>query len=435
MLRVDSGVLGRRDFLQLGAAGLGAFAMPSLLRAREGRAGKDTRVILLWLEGGPSHMDLWDMKPEAPPEYRGFWRPIATNAPGVQVSETLPRMARVADKFSIIRTLHHDDPDHIGSPHILLTGRPGPTIQQPAAKAPSLGSIAARMAGARRPGLPGYVVVPRGGPYHGAQYVGRAFDPFETGGDPNRKEFRIQNLTLPGGLTLERIEERRALRRGLDMLRRDVDKAGMFEAMDKFEQQAYELLSSPALARAFDLNAEDEKLRNLYGRNTWGQATLLARRLVEAGVTFATVNMGGWDQHWNLKPVMNDYLPKLDALVSALFQDLASRGLLEKVLVIVTGEFSRTPRMNDGSGQGTPGRDHWNNAISLLAGGGGVKGGRVVGKTDARGEYIVERPVTPEELHATIYHVLGVDPSISFVNTAGRPVPILDGASPIRELL
>jgi hypothetical protein len=420
----------RRTFLKLGAAGLTSLSLPGLLRAREA-APKDTRVVVLWLAGGPSHLDLWDMKPDAPAEYRGYWRPIRTNVDGMRVSELLPRQARQADKFSILRSLHHGDGDHPGSEHLLLTGRDGAGVASPSPKAPSIGSIAARFAGPRAKGVMPYVVVPSAGPgYHGAHYAGAAHDPFETGGDPNRAGFSVRNLRPPGGLSLERLDDRRALRRSLDTLRRDADRSGRFEAMDRFEQQAFELVTSPAVARAFELDGEDPRLRDAYGRNSWGQGVLLARRLAEAGVTFTTVNLGGWDQHDNLKPKMEEYLPKLDAAVASLFEDLAARGLLEKTLVVVTGEMSRTPKMNAGGS-----RDHWSDAISLLIGGGGVKGGRVVGKTDARGEQVVERPVSVPELHATIHRVLGIDPAATLEDNAGRPVAVSDSDAPIRELL
>lgn len=433
--------LSRRSFLRLGAAGLTSLGLPQILRAREGRESKDTRVILIWLEGGPSHIDLWDMKPAAPAEYRGYWRPISTNVPGMRITEMFPRQAKVADKFSIVRTLHHGDGDHIGSAHILLTGRVGPTISNQSPTAPSQGSIVSRTIGARRPGLPPYVVIPqavsgvmRPG-YFGANYVGQSYDPFETGGDPNSAAFKINNLTLSSGMSVDRLDDRRSLRRSLDTLRRDADSNGSFDALDSFEKQAFELVTNSAVTNAFDLSREDEATRDRYGRNTWGQSTLLARRMVEAGVSFVTVNMGGWDQHGDLKAKMESYLPRLDMAVASLFQDLASRGLLEKTLVVVCGEMSRAPRMNDGFGGQPPGRDHWSSAISLVMGGGGVKGGTIVGATDSRGESIVERPVTPEQLHATIYHVLGIDPSINFMDRAGRPVPAVDRDEPIRELL
>jgi uncharacterized protein (DUF1501 family) len=433
--------LSRRSFLGLGAAGLTSLGLPQILQARAGRDAKDTRVILIWLEGGPSAIDLWDMKPAAPAEYRGYWRPIATNVPGLRITEMFPKQAKLADKFSIVRTLHHDDGDHIGSAHILLTGRVGPTIANQSPTAPSQGSIVSKTIGARRPGLPPYVVIPqavsgvmRPG-YFGANYVGQSYDPFETGGDPNSPAFKVNNLTLSAGMTVDRLDDRRSLRRSLDTLRRDADATGAFEALDGFEKQALELVTNSTVTSAFDLSREAESTRDRYGRNTWGQSTLLARRIVEAGVSFVTVNMGGWDQHGDLKAKMESYLPRLDAAVSSLFQDLASRGLLEKTLVVVCGEMSRMPRMNDGFSGQPPGRDHWSSAISLVMGGGGVQGGRVVGATDSRGESIVERPVTPEQLHATIYHVLGIDPAISFPDRAGRPVPAVDRDEPIRELL
>jgi len=433
--------LSRRSFLRLGAAGLTSLGLPQILRAREGRASKDTRVILIWLEGGPSHIDLWDMKPAAPAEYRGYWRPIDTNVPGMRITEMFPRQAKVADKFSIVRTLHHGDGDHIGSAHILLTGRVGPTISNQSPTAPSQGSVVARTIGSRRPGLPPYVVIPqavsgvmRPG-YFGASYVGQSYDPFETGGDPNSPAFKINNLTLSSGMSVDRLDDRRSLRRSLDTLRRDADANGSFDALDSFEKQAFELVTSSGVQQAFNLSQEPDAMRDRYGRNTWGQSTLLARRMVEAGVSFVTVNMGGWDQHGDLKAKMESYLPRLDMAVAALFQDLASSGLLEKTLVVVCGEMSRAPRMNDGFGGQPPGRDHWSSAISLVMGGGGVKGGTIVGTTDPRGESIVERPVTPEQLHATIYHVLGVDPSTSFLDRAGRPVAAVDRDEPIRELL
>jgi hypothetical protein len=435
----------RRMFLRLGASGLGALSLPSLFRARdasarEGRSRKDTRVILIWLEGGPSHMDLWDMKPQAPAEYRGYWRPIATNADGLQITEMFPKQSKVADKFSIVRSIHHGDGEHVGSSHIMLTGRAGATVVDQSPKSPSLGSVAAKVAGPRRSGLPAYVVGPEasGGlirpGYFGGSYLGSAYDPFETRAYPNSPSFKIHNLTLPSGMTLGRLEDRRRLRESLDTLRRDMDRTGAFDAMDQFEKQAAEFVTSSAVAKAFDIASESEELRARYGRNDWGQGILLARRLAEAGVTFTAVNLSGWDQHVDLKPRMEEYLPKIDAAVSSLFEDLSSRGLLDQVLVVMGGEMSRAPRMSSGHSGYAAGRDHWSNSISYVLGGGGVKGGRVVGATDPRGEFIVERAITPGELHATIYHVLGIDPTQQFVDRGGRPVSIVDDPAPIREL-
>jgi hypothetical protein len=453
MLRVDAGScpsdcsgLSRRSFVQLGVAGLASLGLPGLMRLKEasaqsGSPAKNTRVILIWLDGGPSHMDTYDMKPDAPAEYRGMWQPMKTIVPGMEISELFPRQAKVADKFSIVRSIWHNDGDHFGGAHRMLTGRPGATGADTSGKYPSIGSIATKVVGARRPGMPPYVAVPHASSigirpgYFGANYLGQPHDPFETDGDPNAKEFKVRNLQVSQGLTVDRIGERRSLLHGFDTLRREVDSSGQFDAMDKFEQQAYELVTSAEVRRAFDLSSEDEKLRDRYGRNSWGQSTLLARRLAESGVTFTTVLMGGWDHHWNLKEGYDTYLPRVDAAVSTLFDDLSSRGLLEKVCVVVCGEFSRTPRMNNGSGMGTPGRDHWGNSMSVVMGGGGLKGGIVVGSTDPKGEAPVERPLTPSDFHATLYHVLGVDPAVQFLNHAGRPVPAIDSGDPIRELI
>ncbi len=447
MLRVDAGPvcgscagLSRRSFVQLGAAGLASLALPGLLRANTSER-KDTRVIMIWLDGGPSHMDTYDMKPDAPAEYRGFWRPIATNVPGIQVTEMFPKHAKVADKFSIIRSIWHNDGDHFGGAHRMLTGRPGATGADTNGKYPSIGSITAKMSGPRKRGLPAYVSVPHASSiglrpgYFAANYLGQQYDPFETDGDPNSATFSVRNLKLTDGLTLDRISDRRTLLKSFDTLQREVDAGGQFDTMNRFEQQAYELVTSAEVKKAFDLSGEDAKLRDRYGRNTWGQSTLLARRLAESGVTFTTVLYGGWDHHWDLKAGLEGHLPKVDAAVATLFEDLSSRGMLEKVMVLVMGEFSRTPRMNDGSGRGTPGRDHWGNSLAVLAGGGGLKGGVVVGSTDVKGEAPKDRPLTPQDLHATIYHALGIDPTVQFLNHQGRPVPAIDQGEPIKELL
>jgi hypothetical protein len=458
MFRIEAGAtrkycdgLSRRSFVQIGVAGMAAAALPEILRAKEVSAGKglavkDTSVILIWLDGGPSHMDLYDLKPEAPSEYRGIWRPIRTNVPGIELSELFPLQARVADKFSIVRSLHHGSGDHFTGGHIMLTGRDGANGSDTSGKYPSIGSIVSKLRGPRRPGMLPHVAVPyaasiglRPG-YFGANYLGVENDPFETDGDPNGAGFRVQNISAPGGLTIGRLRGRRGLLEQVDRIRRGIDASGAMESMDRFERRAFELVSGSAAAKAFAIESEDPRTRDAYGRNTWGQSVLLARRLVEAGSTWVTVHFGGWDHHWDLKQGMESLLPRVDAAVASLFTDLDQRGLLEKVLVVLCGEFSRTPRMNDGGNggapmsMGTPGRDNWGEAMFCLLGGGGVKGGRVVGATDRRGERPRERPVTPGDLHATIYHVMGIDPTVSFLNRSGRPVPALDHGKVIEEL-
>lgn len=459
MFRIDAGRSGRycdgmsrRSFVQLGVAGMASVGLPQLLRAKtasreSGTPAKDTSVIMIWLDGGPGHMDTYDMKPDAPVEYRGIWNPIRTNVPGTLVTELFPRQAKIADKFSLIRSLHHDTGDHFTGGHYMLTSRGGASGADTAGKSPSIGSITTKLLGPRKPGMPAYIAVPyassiglRPG-YFAANYLGHSYDPFETNGDPNAPNFQVDNIQLASSMSVDRLEDRRGLLAHLDRMRRDMDASGAMQTMDSFDHKAYEMVTGGAARKAFDIAAEDPRTRDLYGRHTWGQSTLLARRLVEAGSTWVTVHLGGWDHHWDLKRGYENYLPIVDTLTSALFIDLEQRGLLDSTLVILCGEFSRTPRMNDGGNggpagsMGTPGRDHWGNAMSVLIGGGGVQGGRIVGSTNRLGEVPADRPLEPCDLHATIYHLLGINQDTPFLNLAGRPVPAIDRGEVIRELL
>lgn len=459
MFRIDAGHTGRycdglsrRSFVQLGVAGMATAGLSRVLHAKDeaaaaGLGKKNTSVILLWLDGGPGHMDMYDMKPEAPPEYRGIWSPINTNVPGMQVTELYPLQAKCADKFSVVRSLHHNNGDHFSGGHWMLTGKlSGVNGLNNASRSPFFGSMATAVTGARRPGMPPNVAVPyamsiglRPG-YFGGNYIGPQHNPFETEGDPNAENFQVQNLAMGGGMTVSRLEDRRSLLANFDSMRRDTDRTKRYEAMDKFERQAYDLVTSSQAREAFDLSQEKPELRERYGRHSWGQSTLLARRLVEAGTTFVTVHFGGWDHHWDLQGGYNNYLPKIDQLVSALFTDLSERGLYDQVLVVLMGEFSRTPRMNDGGNggapgsMGTPGRDHWGNSMFCLMGGGGVKGGRLIGSTDRLGESPKDQPLRPGDIHHTIYHVLGVNPETAFLDLSGRPTPAIDHGAVIKEL-
>jgi len=461
MLNIDAGGTGkycdgvnRRSFLRIGMAGMGGVTIPQLLQARDASAApgaggkKETSVILLWLDGGPGHMDMYDMKPEAPAEYRGIWRPIRSNVPGMEMTELFPLQAKIADRFSVVRSLHHDTGDHFAGGHRMLTGRDaGVSGAANAGKYPFIGSVATKLAGARRPGMPANVAIPyamsiglRPG-YFGANYLGVQDNPFETEGDPNSPNFQVNNLQLPGQMSISRLEDRRNLQRQLDVLRRETDRSGMAAAMDRFDQQAFDLVTGPQARKAFNLSDEDPRLRDRYGRNSWGQSTLLARRLVEAGSTFVTCHFGGWDHHWDLKSGMERYLPMIDSLVSALFEDLTNRGLWETTLVMLCGEFSRTPRMNNGGNggapmsMGTPGRDHWGASMFCLMGGGGVKGGRLIGSTNRLGEVPKDQPLRPGDIHHTMFHVLGIDGSTNFLDHSGRPIPAIDHGAVIRELL
>jgi uncharacterized protein (DUF1501 family) len=270
--------------------------------------------------------------------------------------------------------------------------------------------------------------------------LGAQHNPFLTG-DPSPTQYKVRNLNLASGLTLDTLDDRRKLLRHFDQVSRDLESHPTAQAMDRFSQDAMELILGPRARLAFDMNKEDPRLRDRYGRNSWGQSTLLARRLVEAGSTFVTVHLGGWDHHWDLQKGYENYLPKVDALVATLFEDLDERGLLESTLVVLCGEFSRTPKMNDGGNggapmsMGTPGRDHWGNAMFCLMGGGGVRGGQVIGSTDRLGQRPHTRAVTPSNIHATIYTVLGIDPKLKLLDPGGRPVNVLDDPEPIKELL
>jgi hypothetical protein len=458
MFRIDAGNTSkycdgqsRRSFLQVGMAGMGSLSLPAILKAKDaaasrGQSGKDTSVILIWLDGGPSHHDTYDPKPDAPSEYAGIWQPTHTNVPGMDITELFPLQARVADKFSVVRSVHHDSGGHFHGGHWMLTGKSGLVAGSNDGKHPFFGSIATRVVGPRHPSMPANVGVPyamsiglRPG-YFGGNYVGRQFNPFDVGGDPNSASFKVQNLNLAKDLSVSRLDDRRNLMQKFDTLRREADQSGMIDAMDKFDRQAFELVAGPRARKAFDVSTEDPRLRDRYGRNSWGQSTLLARRLVEAGSTFVTCHFGGWDSHWNHQGTMERHLPKVDMAVSALFEDLGNRGLLDQVLVMVMGEFSRTPKMNNGGNggpplsKGTPGRDHWGNALSVLMGGGGLKGGQVIGSTNRLGEVPKDHPLRPGDIHHTVFRVLGVDPTVHFNDHSGRPIAAIDHGAVIEEL-
>ncbi len=460
MFRLDLGStakycdgMSRRSFLSLGVSGMASLGLADVLRAREqsAQAGLPTRrtsVILLWIDGGPAHMDLYDMKPDAPAEYRGIWMPIRTRVPGFDITEMFPKQALITDKFSMVRSLHHDTGDHFAGGHRMLTtkdmGVNGVNREQ---RFPGIGAIVSREIGPRNPGMPAYVGVPNAmtiglNPgYNAGHMIGAQYNPFQTGGNPNLPTFAVQNLNLADGLTLERLEDRRSMSRHFDDALRRMEPNGTTQSMDRFTEEAFQFVAGPTARRAFNINQESPQLREAYGRNPWGQSTLLARRLVEAGSTFVTVHFGGWDTHWNHQGSMERYLPQVDSAVSALFEDLDQRGLLDTTLVVLCGEFGRTPRMNDGGNggpplsMGTPGRDHWGNAMFCLLGGGGVRGGQVVGSTDRLGMRPHTRPLTPSNIHATIYHVLGIDPRLQLLEPSGRPVSVLDDPTPISELL
>ncbi len=425
----------RRNFLQTGVCGLTGLTLADVLRARslraaEGKSAKNTSVILIWKGGGPSHIDMWDLKPKAPAEFRGDFQPIHTNVPGIEIGEHLPLSARQMDKFSILRSVTHPDAGHESASHYLLTGY-RPTNDIPANEVPSYGSITAKERGPRQAGLPAYVAVPQAPKSTAAAYLGVAYNPFSVGAEPNSDKFSVRNLTLPNGISLSRLENRRHLLGTIDKLRRETDQSGLMDGLDAFTREAFEMVTSPAAQKAFNIGAEDSKLRDSYGRTNLGQNMLLARRLVEAGVTFVTVNAGGWDTHANnFESLKKNKLPEFDQAWAGLTQDLHARGMYENTLVLVWGEFGRTPRVNTNAG-----RDHWPGAMSVVVAGGGLKMGQAIGETDAKAEYPKDRPISPEDVLSTMYQVLGIDQDIAYENEAQRPVKILNNGTPIRELV
>ena len=414
---------------------LGGMSLSGLLRRQAmasaaGESAKDISVILFWQGGGPSHLDMWDMKPDAPSEFRGTFNPISTSLDGLQVCEHMPRIAKICDKLAVMRSVTHPDSGHQSATHTLLTGYK-PTNDIPANEAPSYGSIVAKEMGARVDGFPAYVAVPTAPKSSAAAYLGVAYNPFETQGDPNSPDFNVQNLKIPGGLTLDRLENRRALLTHFDTLRRDIDSSGVIGGMDTFAEQAYNIVTSPKVQAAFDISKEDEATRDLYGRTTWGQNTLLARRLIEAGVRFITLDVGGWDTHANnFENLKTKKLPQFDQAYAALIEDLDRRGQLDRTLVLNWGEFGRTPRINKDAG-----RDHWSNVFSVCMAGAGIKRGIVLGESDAHAEFPKERPISPQDILATMYHQLGINQTKEYTNDAQRPVPILNCGDPIKEII
>ncbi|MFO0878961.1 MAG: DUF1501 domain-containing protein [Gemmataceae bacterium] len=427
--------LSRRSFLRVGALGLGGLTLADHLRAREAarqenKSTRDTAVILLWLGGGPSHLDMYDLKPDAPAEFRGEFKPIRTTVSGIDISEHLPLEAKQMHRMSIVRSGWHTNAGHGMGSHWMLTGYV-PTIEINDNLHPSCGSVVAKMRGANRPRVPGYVCLPSPPPSANAAYLGVAYNPFSPMSDPSSSSFQVRDLKLPPRVDLARFHGRKDLLRGMDNLRRDVDIAGAAEGFDRFYQDAFDIVTSKATREAFDIHREEPRLRDRYGRDSWGQSCLLARRLVEAGVTYVTVNLGGWDTHSNnFESLKKNLLPRYDRAFASLVEDLAERGLDRQVLVMSYGEFGRTPRINSGSG-----RDHWPNAMSVVFAGGGLQMGQVVGSTDARAENPKTRPCSVGDILSTMYHVLGIDHKHEFHDAAKRPLPILNEGRPIPELV
>ncbi|HUY90787.1 MAG TPA: DUF1501 domain-containing protein [Pirellulales bacterium] len=457
----------RREFLTAGMLGVGGMTLPELFRrqAQAAEAGaavdQETSVIFIWMPGGPPHMDMYDMKPNASSDYRGAFSPIPTNVAGMELCELMPRHAQIADKFSIVRSVSHTFADHGGGHKRMMTGREPASPVDTVNDSPATGSIVAKCRERRDIGIPNYVSMNPGGRINdvfaqGSAYLSQAYMPFNVVGDPTAPNFSVPNVA-PAQETSGRINNRASLLALLDRIDRQIDASRLMESMDKFQQRAVSMLTSGRAKHAFDLSQEPDALRDRYGRHCWGQRALLARRLVEAGVSFVTVIMENpyqsglahlkqgvynWDSHAVNCHIWDDLaarLPIYDQAVTALVEDVYQRGMDQRTLILVTGEFGRTPRIESSIGTQTgirqPGRDHWPQAMSLVMAGGGMRTGQVVGSTNSKGEHPADRPLTPNDLWATVYRHLGINPDDSFPDHRGRPMPILPYGEPIRELL
>jgi hypothetical protein len=433
----------RREFLQVGFSGFVGMGLPALL-ARQAQAHTAPRakaMILVFLTGAPSHLDTFDMKPDAPDGIRGEFRPIETNVAGVQMCEHLPKLAARADKLAIVRSLAHQHTNHLNGTHQVLTGHP-----QPGAFFDKIASrddypcyaSALDYIRPRKDGVPSGVMLPTflmEGPLvwpgQHAGFLGPKFDPWQIRQDPNKPNFRVENLSLPEGFSVERLQQRREF---LDEVSFERDTWQARAEKDPFSSQrelAYSLLLSGKVAQAFQLDREPSEVRDRYGRHMYGQSLLLARRLVQAGVPIVQANMGAvqtWDTHGANFPKLKDkLLPPLDQGVAALLDDLQALGLLDETLVVITGEFGRTPKISTQAGQSSPGRDHWAAVFSAVFAGAGVRGGQVIGQSDRIGAYPNSRKYTPGDLAATIYRAFGIDPQTELRDRLGRPIHLCTG--------
>ncbi len=460
-----SNQVNRRQVLRAGLTGFTSLTLSGLHRARAEVAATtknaETAIILVWLRGGQSHLDTFDMKPLAMLDYRGPFTPVDTNVPGIQITELYPRLSQCADRYALLRSVAHNAGGHPAGSLRVLGGDPA-SADKPTPTYPDWMSIASYLRHNPAQQIPNYVAINPVDRYDafqiaGPAYLGPSYEPFKVTGDPDKPEFAVPNVGLNDKDARRRLTERSELRRNIDRMRRDIDQTGLMRAYDNFEAQALRLLASPKAARAFDLSLENDKIRDRYGRNRWGQQCLMARRLVEAGVDIVATEFDGplcgrvanWDDH-----AVNHHIfeanahraPFFDQAISALIEDIYDRGLDKRVMVVVTGEFGRTPRIShvasSGGGvasapKGTvqPGRDHWPRANTMLFAGGGIQTGQVIGATDARGEDPVSRRVTPYDFLTTIFHHLGFDHvQLGLQDFAGRRNPIFTKGDPIPEL-
>ncbi len=423
--------LNRRNFLRLGAAGAIGLTLPNLLRAEEAAGTKDDMsLIVMWMQGGPSHIDTFDPKPTAPIEIRGEFKTINTNVPGIELVEHMPNLAKNMDKFSIIRSGYNYNGSHGVADAYMLSG----WKFTPAIAYPCYGSVVAHEFGYRR-GMPPFVQVglsiDRRFGAGVAGYLGQEFNAFEIDGDPSNANFSIEGLSMPSGVTAQRFARRQQLLDQLNTWQRKVEEsADSVGAMESFYEKAFGMVTSPAAKAAFDLKLEKDKTRDTYGRNRFGQSCLLARRLVEAGVRVVTITDNGWDTHQGNFPALGRKVPILDQGMGALLSDLSSRGMLEKTIILWTGDFGRTPKVNSSAG-----RDHWVGSTSFCVAGGGFKGGMAFGRSDDFAEQPATDPVRIEDIATTIYQRMGVPTDKHFSTPDGRPVRVASDGRYLSELM
>lgn len=433
--------ISRRNCLQLGLGALLGAGMTDLFRMRAqaspaagALSARAKSCILIWLDGGPTHYETFDPKPDAPIEIRGDFHPISTCIPGVQFSEHMSRLAGMADKFATIRSICHNQGNHGAGNHYMMTGTPTRIPVGCGAFVsfhPSMGSVTAAERGHRN-GLPAYFSMPSMSRSGGPNFLGAQYAPFVVSDNPDSSSFRVRDVAIPEGLQPERFEHRRDLRSLVDRLPRFTEKSAGDPALslDNYYQQGFDLMASAPAQDAFKIQSESDAVRERYGRNAFGQRALLARRLVEAGVPFVTLNEGGWDHHRDIFNSLNKRLPSFENTIATLIEDLEERGLLDETLVVVLGEFGRTPKINKDGG-----RDHWSNAMSVLMAGAGVPGGAVIGATDRQGYAASERVLSPENFVSTVYLKLGIDPGQILYTPQGRPAHLVSDPTPIQELM
>ena len=425
----------RRSVLQAGLAGAFGLSLPALLqqRASAGSASRKTAVIYVEMSGGPTQHETYDPKPLASAEYRGPLSAIDTAIPGVQFSEFMAEQARIIGKLAVIRSMHHTNGSHGTSSHLTQTGYYLRDNQNRENEMPCFGSITTKLRGANESGVPAFVSIPASMRFGRAAWLGKGFNPFETVKSADDKAFEVANLTLLGGLTNERLNDRRALLTGFGETRQLIDREGVADSIDQFTREAFDLVTGDRARTAFDISKESPETRTRYGLNSLGQNMLLARRLVEHGITVVTVRastLGSWDDHGNIAEAMKKKGPGFDQAVAALVTDLHDRGLDKDVLVVCMGEFGRTPRINKGGG-----RDHWGQVMSSVLAGGGLKVGQVIGSSDSTGSVPKDRPYRPENVLAMVYRHLGIESNHTFNDNSGRPRFVLEERGLIKELV